>query len=117
MLFLQYPKCTTCKRAKKFLDENNINYEDRHIVENNPTKEELSAWLQKSGVPIKKLFNTSGVVYRELGMKDKVANLSEDELLDILGSNGMLVKRPLLILEDSVLIGFKEELWKETLGK
>lgn len=117
MLFLQYPKCTTCKRAKKFLDENNINYEDRHIVENNPTKEELSDWLQKSGVPIKKLFNTSGVVYRELGMKDKVANLSEDELLDILGSNGMLVKRPLLILEDSVLIGFKEELWKETLGK
>lgn len=117
MLFLQYPKCTTCKRAKKFLDENNINYEDRHIVENNPTKEELATWLQKSGVPIKKFFNTSGVVYRELGMKDKVATLSEDELLDILASNGMLVKRPLIILEDSVLIGFKEELWKETLGK
>lgn len=117
MLFLQYPKCTTCKRAKKFLDENNISYENRHIVEANPTKEELSLWLKLSDMPIKKFFNTSGVVYRELGMKDKVNTLSEDELLDILSSNGMLVKRPLLILDDKVLIGFKEELWKENLGK
>lgn len=117
MLFLQYPKCTTCRRAKKFLDENNITYVDRHIVEENPTIEELKEWIKKSNMPINKFFNTSGVLYRELGMKDKVKTLPEDELLEILASNGMLVKRPLLILEDSVLIGFKEEEWKNKVGK
>ena len=115
MLFLQYPKCTTCKRAKKFLDDNNITYVDRHIVEENPKVEELKTWIEKSGLPIKRFFNTSGLVYRELGMKDKMNVLSEDELVDLLASNGMLVKRPLVILEDKVLIGFKEEAWKEAL--
>lgn len=112
MLFMQYPKCSTCRKAKKFLDENNLSYEDRHIVENNPSKEELKAWLKKSEMPIKKFFNTSGVVYRELGMKDKINILSEDELLELLASDGKLVKRPLVITDEKVLIGFKEEEWK-----
>lgn len=111
MLFMQYPKCSTCRKAKKFLDENNLSYEDRHIVENNPSKEELKAWLKKSEMPIKKFFNTSGVVYRELGMKDKINILSEDELLELLASDGKLVKRPLVITDEKVLIGFKEEEW------
>lgn len=111
MLFMQYPKCSTCRKAKKFLDENNLSYEDRHIVENNPSKEELKAWLKKSEMPIKKFFNTSGVVYRELGMKDKINILSEDELLELLASDGKLVKRPLVITDEKVLIGFKEEDW------
>lgn len=117
MLFLQYPKCSTCRKAKKFLDEKSMTYEDRNIIENNPTKEELKVWIDKSGMPIKKFFNTSGVVYRELGMKDKVNQLSEEELLDILASNGKLVKRPLLIMDDSVLIGFKEEDWVKAMEK
>lgn len=115
VLFVEYPKCTTCKRAKKFLIENNIEFEDRHIVEENPTKEELKKWLDKSGLPINKFFNTSGVLYREMQLKDKVKTLKEEELLDILSTNGMLVKRPIVVKEDVVLVGFKEEEWNEKL--
>lgn len=114
-LFVEYPKCTTCKRAKKWLEENNIDFIDRDIKLENPTKEELKAWLDKSGLEIKKFFNTSGVLYREQGMKDKVKTLSQEELLDILASDGMMVKRPLIIGEDKVLIGFKEAEWESNL--
>ena len=115
VLFIEYPKCTTCKRAKKWLTENGIDFEDRDIKENNPSKEELKGWLDKSGLEIKKFFNTSGVLYREQGMKDKVKTLSEDELLDILASDGMMVKRPIVVTESSVLVGFKEAEWEENL--
>lgn len=111
VLFIEYPKCTTCKKAKKFLIENNIEFIDRHIAEENPTKEELKEWLAKSNLPINKFFNTSGMLYREMQLKDKVKALPEDELLDILASNGMLVKRPIIVKEDTILIGFKEEEW------
>lgn len=114
-LFVEYPKCTTCRRAKKWLEENKIDFEDRDIKLNNPSKEELKEWLEKSNLDIKKIFNTSGVLYREKGMKDKVKVLSEDELLDILSEDGMMVKRPLVIGEDKVLIGFKEAEWEEKL--
>ncbi|AYE34587.1 arsenate reductase family protein [Clostridium septicum] len=113
MIFVEYPKCTTCKRAKKFLTDNNIEFIDRNIIENNPTKEELKEWIEKSGLPINKFFNTCGKLYREMGLKDKVKTLKEDELLDILASDGMLVKRPILVNSDKVLIGFKEENWIE----
>ncbi|WP_317311869.1 arsenate reductase family protein [Clostridium thermobutyricum] len=115
VLFVEYPKCTTCKRAKKWLSENSIDFEDRDIKENNPSKEELKGWLDKSGLEIKKFFNTSGVLYREQGMKDKVKTLSEDELLDILASDGMMVKRPIVVTESSILVGFKEAEWEEKL--
>ncbi|WP_195971773.1 arsenate reductase family protein [Clostridium thermobutyricum] len=115
VLFVEYPKCTTCKRAKKWLTENGIDFEDRDIKENNPSKEELKGWLDKSGLEIKKFFNTSGVLYREQGMKDKVKTLSEDELLDILASDGMMVKRPIVVTESSILVGFKEAEWEEKL--
>lgn len=111
-LFLQYPKCTTCKKAFKTLKDNNIEVEDRHIVENNPTKEELLAWIEKSGLDFKKFFNTSGMLYREMELKDKVKAMSLDEAATLLATNGMLVKRPLLITEDKVLVGFKEEAYK-----
>ncbi|MGL4946387.1 MAG: arsenate reductase family protein [Cetobacterium sp.] len=111
-LFLNYPKCSTCTKAKKWLEENKIEFESRHIVENNPSKIELKQWLDLSGLPIKRFFNTSGILYRELNLKEKVAENNENELLEILSSNGMLVKRPLLIGNDRVLIGFKEEEWK-----
>lgn len=117
ILFIEYPKCTTCKKAKKFLQDNNIEFEDRNIVEENPTKEELKTWIEKSGLPIQKFFNTSGVLYREMNLKDKVKIAPEEELLDILSSNGMLVKRPLVILEEGILIGFKEDQWREMLIK
>lgn len=113
MIFVEYPKCTTCKKAKKFLTDNNIEFIDRNIVENNPTKEELKEWIEKSGLSINKFFNTCGKLYREMGLKDKVKTLKEDELLDILASDGMLVKRPILVNCDKVLIGFKEENWIE----
>ena len=116
-LFLEYPKCTTCKRAKKWLEENNVEFDDRHIVEDNPSKEELREFYKKSGLTLNKLFNTSGIMYRELKLKDKVKTAPEEELLDILSTNGMLVKRPLLVLDDKVLVGFKEEQWKEALNK
>ncbi|MGG7164205.1 arsenate reductase family protein [Clostridium ihumii] len=114
-LFLEYPKCTTCKKAYKFLVENNIEFEDRHIVEFNPSTDELKGWIEKSSMPINKFFNTSGILYREMNLKDKVKNGDFEELIEILASNGMLVKRPILILEDKVLIGFKEEQWREAL--
>lgn len=113
VLFVEYPKCTTCRRAKKYLEENNIEFIDRHIAEENPTKDELKEWLKKSGLTINKFFNTSGVLYREMQLKDKVKTLPEDELLDILSTNGMLVKRPIVVKEDKVLVGFKEEEWNK----
>ncbi|GAA0720601.1 arsenate reductase family protein [Clostridium malenominatum] len=115
VLFIQYPKCTTCIKAKKWLQENNVDFEDRHIVENNPKKEELKAWFEKSGLPINKFFNTSGKLYKEMNLKDKVKTSSEEELLEILSSNGMIVKRPIVVGEDFVLVGFKEEQWEEKL--
>lgn len=114
-LFVEYPKCTTCKRAKKWLEQNGVDFIDRDIKLDNPTKEELKLWLDKSVLEIKKFFNTSGVLYREQGMKDKIKTLSEDELLDILASDGMMVKRPLIIGEDKVLVGFKEPEWESNL--
>lgn len=113
VLFVEYPKCTTCRRAKKYLEENNIEFTDRHIAEENPTKDELKDWLKKSGLTINKFFNTSGVLYREMQLKDKVKTLPEDELLDILATNGMLVKRPIVVKDDKVLVGFKEEEWNK----
>ena len=115
MLFLEYPKCSTCRKAKKWLDENGIAYEDRHIIEENPTKEELKEWNEKSGLPLKRFFNTSGMKYRELKLKDRLPDMSEDEQLTLLATDGMLVKRPLVIGDDFVLTGFKEQQWKETL--
>lgn len=115
VLFVEYPKCTTCRKAKKFLTENNIEFIDRHIADENPSKEELKDWIAKSGLPINKFFNTSGVLYREMQLKDKVKVLPQEELLDILASNGMLVKRPIVIKDDTVLVGFKEEEWTEKL--
>ena len=112
-LFVNYPKCSTCAKAKKWLEENGVEFESRHIVENNPTKEELKKWIALSNQPIKKFFNTSGILYREMNLKEKVAQNNEDELLDILSTNGMLVKRPLLIGNNTVLIGFKEKEWEE----
>ncbi|KAJ51275.1 arsenate reductase [Clostridium tetanomorphum] len=114
-LFLQYPKCTTCKRAKKWLEDNKISFEDRHIVEDNPTEEEMKQWIKRSGFKINKFFNTSGVLYRQMNLKDKIKTASEQELINILSSNGMLVKRPLVIGEDFVLVGFKEEEWEKKL--
>lgn len=113
MLFLQYPPCSTCQKAKKWLDENGIAYEDRHIKENNPTYEELKAWYEKSGMPLKKFFNTSGLVYKALGLKDKLSAMSEEEQLRLLATDGMLVKRPLVVGENFVLTGFKEADWAE----
>ncbi len=108
-LFIEYPKCSTCKKAKTWLVENEIEFEDRNIVENNPTKEELSLWIKKSGLEIKKFFNTSGILYREMNLKDKLKNMNEEEMIELLSTNGMLVKRPLLITEDSVIVGFKAD--------
>ena len=115
MLFIEYPKCSTCKKAKKWLDEKQISYTDRHIVEDNPTYEELKEWYQKSGMPLKKFFNTSGLLYKELQLKDKLKDMSEEEQLKLLASNGMLVKRPLVVDGDMVLTGFKESEWSENL--
>lgn len=115
MLFLEYPKCSTCKKAKKWLDENEKIYEDRHIVEDNPTVEELKEWYKKSGLPLKRFFNTSGMKYRELQLKDKLPQMTEEEQMELLATDGMLVKRPLVIGDDFVLVGFKEKEWEETL--
>ena len=115
LLFLQYPSCSTCKKAKKWLDENKISYTARPIKEQNPSEEELRAWHKKSGLPLKRFFNTSGMLYREQGLKDKLPSMSEEDQLRLLSTDGMLVKRPLLIGEDFVLPGFKEAEWKEAL--
>lgn len=115
MLFVEYPKCTTCQKAKKFLDSHGAVYTDRHIKENNPTAQELKTWHQTSGLPLKKFFNTSGVLYKEMGLKDKLPNMSEEEQFELLASDGMLVKRPILVGDDFVLVGFKEPEWAEKL--
>lgn len=112
MFFLEYPKCSTCKKAKEFLIKNNIAFEDRNIVENNPTYEELELWIKKSNREIKTFFNTSGNLYKELNLKEKLLNMSDEEKIKLLASNGMLVKRPMLISDNLVLSGFKEDLWK-----
>lgn len=116
MLFVEYPKCTTCKKAKKWLEDQNISFTDRYIVEENPTLEELKEWVAKSGLPMKRFFNTSGMKYRELQLKDKLPQMSEEEQLELLASDGMLVKRPVLVGDDFVLTGFKEKEWLEKLG-
>ena len=113
--FIYYPKCTTCQKAKKWLDDNNIKYELRDIKENNPTFEELSKWYRMSGLPLKKFFNASGLLYKSMELKDKLPTMSEEEQLKLLSTDGMLVKRPLLIGEDFVLAGFKEKEWSEKL--
>mgnify|MGYP000304323157 FL=1 len=112
VLFLEYPKCSTCKRAKAWLTENGVAFDDRHIVEDNPTAEELKEWWEKSGLPLKKFFNTSGLVYKEQNLKERLPDMSAEEQLALLATNGMLVKRPLVIGEDFVLIGFKEAEWE-----
>ncbi|MCI9559449.1 arsenate reductase family protein [Clostridiaceae bacterium] len=115
MLFIEYPKCSTCKKAKKWLEDKGIVFEDRHIVEKNPTAEELREWIKKSGLDIKRFFNTSGMKYRDLGLKDKLADMEEEEKLTLLSSDGMLVKRPLVVGDNVVLVGFKEKEWGEAL--
>lgn len=110
-LFIEYPKCSTCKRAKKYLEENHVEFTDRHIVEQNPTKEELTEWIARGGQPVKKFFNTSGMLYREMELKDKLPTMSEEDQIALLASNGMLVKRPLIVEDDRILIGFKEKEW------
>ena len=114
-LFIEYPKCSTCKKAKKFLDDNNIKYVDRNIVTDNPTKNELKKFLEISGKDIKTFFNTSGNLYTELHLKDKLPNMSLDEKLELLSTDGMLVKRPLLVGDDFVLTGFKDSIWNEVI--
>ena len=111
LTFLCYPKCTTCQKAKKWLDDNNIAYHLRDIKSENPTQEELTVWYKKSGLPLKKFFNTSGLLYKSMELKDKLPAMSEEEQLRLLATDGMLVKRPLLIGEDFVLVGFKESDW------
>lgn len=111
MLFIEYPKCTTCQKAKRWLDDNNIAYTDRHIVENNPSYDELKEWYEKSGLPLKKFFNTSGLLYKELQLKDKLPAMSEEEQLKLLASNGMLVKRPIIVDGGLVMTGFQETEW------
>jgi len=115
MLFVCYPKCTTCQKAKKWLEEQKIEYTERHIAENNPTYEELKEWYEKSGLPLKKFFNTSGLLYKEMQLKDKLVAMSEEKMLQLLATNGMLVKRPLLIDGETVLVGFKEAEWSDKL--
>ena len=111
-LFIEYPKCSTCQKAKKWLDENEIKYEDRHIVEQNPTADELTKWIKQNGFEIKKFFNTSGLKYKELNLKEKLSNMSDNEKIKLLASDGMLVKRPMLISDKVVLLGFKEKEWE-----
>ena len=115
-LFIEYPKCTTCKKAKKWLDEHEVEYIDRHIVEDNPTAEELASWQQRSGLPLRRFFNTSGMKYRELGIKAKLdAGMSDEEAFALLATDGMLVKRPIVVTDGAVLVGFKEAAWEEAL--
>ena len=116
VLFVEYPKCTTCKKAKAWLDSHGIEYVDRHIVEDNPTAEELATWHRRSGLPVRRFFNTSGMKYRELGIKAKLdEGMTDEECYELLATDGMLVKRPLVVGEDLVLIGFKEPAWEVAL--
>lgn len=115
MLFIQYAKCTTCQKAKRWLDEHGLSYTDRPIKEENPTYEELRAWYEKSGLPLKKFFNTSGLLYKSLQLKDKLPGMSEEEMLRLLAEDGMLVKRPILVTDEKVLVGFREAEWETIL--
>ncbi len=117
MQFIFYPKCTTCQKARKWLEAKGISFEERHIKEHNPTAEELSAWQRKSGLPLKKFFNTSGLLYKDMKLSMKLPTMSEEEQLALLATDGMLVKRPILVGDDFVLVGFKEADWEATLGK
>lgn len=110
-LFVEYPKCSTCRKAKKYLEEHQVAFDDRHIIEDNPTEEELKLWIGRSGLPVKKFFNTSGKKYKELELKNKLPEMSEEAQIELLASDGMLVKRPILVEDDRVLVGFKETEW------
>lgn len=110
-IFIEYPKCSTCKKAKKWLEENNIEFEDRNIVEETPTLKELTEWIERSGLEIRKWFNTSGLKYKELNLKEKLNNMSDQEKIELLASDGMLIKRPVLVSDKEILIGFKEDKW------
>lgn len=112
-LLVEYPKCSTCQKAKKWLESNNIEFQDRHIVEDTPTYEELKSWIQKSGLDIKKFFNTSGLVYKNMNLKEKLDQMIDEEKMKLLVSNGMLIKRPILVGKDFVLVGFREKEWEE----
>lgn len=116
-LFVCYPKCSTCKKAENWLKENEISYELRNIKENRPSKEELEEWHKKSGLELKKFFNTSGMLYREMQLKDKLPSMSDEEKLELLATDGMLVKRPILVTEDKVFVGFKEKEWQDVVKK
>jgi arsenate reductase len=117
ILFVEYPRCSTCRKAKKWLDKHGFHYEDRHIVENNPTTDELRTWISSSGLPVRRFFNTSGKLYRELGMKDRfAAGITDEECIELLSSDGMLVKRPVVVGTDFVLVGFREAEWEERLA-
>lgn len=113
--FICYPKCTTCQKAKKWLEDNGVEYEIRDIKADNPTLDELKKWYALSGLPLKKFFNTSGLLYKSMALKDKIPSMSENEMLSLLATDGMLVKRPLLVSDDFVLVGFKEAEWKAKL--
>ena len=115
MLFIQYPPCSTCQKAKKWLNDHGFSYTDRHIKEQKPTYEELTTWYKASGLPLKKFFNTSGLLYKSLGLKDKLPTMTEEEQLQLLATDGMLVKRPILVTDTTVLVGFKETQWQESL--
>lgn len=113
MLFVNYPKCSTCQKARKFLEERSVSFENRNIKEQNPSADELRAWITKSGLSVKRFFNTSGMLYRQMELKDKLPNMSDQEMIDLLATDGMLVKRPILVTEDTVLIGFRQAEWEE----
>ena len=116
ILFLEYPPCSTCKKAKVWLDSHQIAYTDRHIKDQNPTRDELADWYQRSGLPLKKFFNTSGLLYKSMSLKDKLPTMTEEEQLDLLATDGMLVKRPIVVTDAFILVGFKESEWTEKLG-
>ncbi len=115
MVFLQYPPCSTCQKAKKWLEAHDIAYTDRHIKEQNPSYEELKSWYEKSGLPLKRFFNTSGLLYKSMNLKDKLPTMTEEEQLRLLATDGMLVKRPIVITEDHIFTGFKENEWSKLL--
>ena len=115
LIFIEYPKCTTCKRAKAWLDEAGIEYTDRNIKDENPTIDELREWYAKSGLPLKRFFNTSGMLYKQMSLKDKLTQMSEEEQLELLSTDGMLVKRPIIINDDTILVGFRQDEWEQKL--
>ena len=115
LLFIEYPKCSTCKRAKKWLEDHGVEFIDRHIVEDNPTAGELKEWHERSGLPLKRFFNTSGQLYRQNNIKDRLPSMSEEEQYDLLATDGILVKRPVIVADDFILVGFKEKEYEEKL--